>query len=101
MMILDEPTAALDPIAEYELYMSFNKIVGGKLSVYISHRLSSTRFCDSIAMFKDGRLIESGTHSELLKNGGEYSQLFEVQAQYYKEREQRAADGMEEVTAYV
>ncbi|MCC8192713.1 MAG: ABC transporter ATP-binding protein/permease [Ruminococcus sp.] len=101
MMILDEPTAALDPIAEYELYMSFNKIVGGKLSVYISHRLSSTRFCDSIAMFKDGRLIESGTHSELLKKGGEYSQLFEVQAQYYKEREQRAADGMEEVTAYV
>ena len=96
-MLLDEPTAALDPIAEYKLYKSFDKIVGGKMAVYISHRLSSTRFCDAIAMFKDGRLVESGTHSELLKKGGEYSSLFEVQAQYYKEREQRAADGMEEV----
>lgn len=97
IMLLDEPTAALDPIAEYKLYKSFDKIVGGKMAVYISHRLSSTRFCDAIAMFKDGRLVESGTHSELLKKGGEYSSLFEVQAQYYKEREQRAADGMEEV----
>lgn len=99
IMLLDEPTAALDPIAEYKLYKSFDKIVGGKMAVYISHRLSSTRFCDSIAMFKDGRLVESGTHEELLKKGGEYSSLFEVQAQYYKEREQRAADGMEEVFA--
>lgn len=97
IMLLDEPTAALDPIAEYKLYKSFDKIVGGKMAVYISHRLSSTRFCDSIAMFKGGRLVESGTHAELLKKGGEYSSLFEVQAQYYKEREQRAADGMEEV----
>lgn len=99
IMLLDEPTAALDPIAEYKLYKSFDKIVGGKMAVYISHRLSSTRFCDSIAMFKGGRLVESGTHAELLKKGGEYSSLFEVQAQYYKEREQRAADGMEEVFA--
>ncbi len=97
IMLLDEPTAALDPIAEYKLYKSFDKIVGGKMAVYISHRLSSTRFCDEIAMFMDGRLVERGTHSELLKKGGEYSSLFEVQAQYYKEREQRAADGMEEV----
>ena len=99
IMLLDEPTAALDPIAEYKLYKSFDKIVGGKMAVYISHRLSSTRFCDSIAMFKGGRLVESGTHADLLKKGGEYSSLFEVQAQYYKEREQRAADGMEEVFA--
>ena len=101
IMLLDEPTAALDPIAEYELYKSFDRIVGGKMAVYISHRLSSTRFCDSIAMFQDGELIEEGTHTELLRKGGEYAKLFEVQAQYYKEREERAADGIEEVSANV
>lgn len=95
IMLLDEPTAALDPIAEYELYKSFDKIVGGKLAVYISHRLSSTRFCDSIAMFQNGSLIESGTHEELLAANGAYSELFKVQAQYYKDKEQQIKDGME------
>lgn len=95
IMLLDEPTAALDPIAEYELYKSFDKIVGGKLAVYISHRLSSTRFCDSIAMFENGCLTESGTHEELLSANGAYSELFKVQAQYYKDKEQQIKDGME------
>lgn len=98
IILLDEPTAALDPIAEYELYKSFNKIVGGKMAVYISHRLSSTRFCDSIAMFAHGEIIERGTHDELINANGEYKKLFDVQAQYYREREQRTADGMEEIS---
>ena len=85
-MVLDEPTAALDALAEYELYQNFDKIIGEKSAIYISHRLSSTRFCDKIAMFAKGRIIEYGTHDELLGKGGEYAALFSVQAQYYEER---------------
>lgn len=87
VIVLDEPTAALDALAEYELYKNFNELIGGKSAVYISHRLSSTRFCDNIAMFKSGELIEYGTHDELLRAGGAYAEMFEIQAQYYKEEE--------------
>ncbi|MCM1231139.1 MAG: ABC transporter ATP-binding protein/permease [Muribaculum sp.] len=83
IIVLDEPTAALDALAEYELYKNFDGIIADKSAVYISHRLSSTRFCDAIAMFVAGRLVEYGTHDELLSRGGEYARMFEVQAQYY------------------
>lgn len=84
IIVLDEPTAALDPLAEYNLYKSFDDIIGNKSAVYISHRLSSTRFCDNIAMFKAGEMVEEGTHEELLAKGGAYAEMFEIQAQYYK-----------------
>ncbi|MBD5117488.1 MAG: ABC transporter ATP-binding protein [Ruminococcaceae bacterium] len=84
IIVLDEPTAALDPLAEYKLYKSFDDIIGNKSAVYISHRLSSTRFCDNIAMFKAGEMVEEGTHEELLAKGGAYAEMFEIQAQYYK-----------------
>lgn len=83
IMVLDEPTAALDALAEYELYQNFDSIISDKSAIYISHRLSSTRFCDVIAMFVAGRLVEYGTHDELLARGGEYAKMFAVQAQYY------------------
>lgn len=87
VMILDEPTAALDALAEYHLYKSFDDIIGEKTAVYISHRLSSTRFCHIIAMFAKGELIEYGSHDELMAKKGAYAELFEVQAQYYKDKE--------------
>lgn len=86
IVVLDEPTAALDALAESKLYNDFDKIIGHKSAVYISHRLSSTRFCDSIAMFNNGEMIEYGTHDELLTQNGEYAKMFEVQSQYYKEQ---------------
>jgi len=83
-VILDEPTAALDPVSEYEIYMKFNAIIGEKTAVYISHRLSSCRFCDKIAVFDDGRLVEYGTHEALLRRtDGKYTALWTAQAQYY------------------
>lgn len=85
VVILDEPTAALDPIAEYNMYKDFDKIIGDKTAVYISHRLASTRFCDAIAFFENGKVKEYGTHDELLKKNGSYAEMFNVQAQYYKE----------------
>lgn len=87
VIVLDEPTAALDALAEYDLYRNFDKVIGDKSAVYISHRLSSTRFCDNIAMFKNGELVEYGAHDELLRIGGAYAELFEIQAQYYKDKE--------------
>lgn len=91
IVVLDEPTAALDALAEYKLYKDFDGITEGKSAVYISHRLSSTRFCDGIAMFRSGEMIEYGTHDELLARGGAYAEMFEVQAQYYKNNEKEAA----------
>ena len=85
VVVLDEPTAALDALAEKQLYERFDRLIGKKSAVYISHRLASTRFCDRIAMFIDGRMAEYGTHDELMARGGEYARLFEVQAQYYRE----------------
>ena len=87
VIVLDEPTAALDALAEYHLYQNFDEMIGNKTAIYISHRLSSTRFCDNIAMFVAGEMVEYGTHDSLLSKGGEYAGMFEVQAQYYKEKE--------------
>ena len=85
LVVLDEPTAALDALAESELYERFDGFVQGRSAVYVSHRLSSTRFCDRIAMFEDGALAEYGTHTELMEKNGTYAHMFELQAQYYKE----------------
>ncbi|QRN83024.1 ABC transporter ATP-binding protein [Chloroflexota bacterium] len=81
--ILDEPTSALDPRSEYEVYRNFDKLAHGKTAIYISHRLSSTRFTDRIAVFKDGRIVELGTHADLIIEGGLYSRMYAKQAQYY------------------
>ena len=84
VVILDEPTAALDPIAEYEIYNRFNSFVEGKTAIYISHRLSSCAFCDKIAVFHQARLEELGTHQELLAQQGKYAELWHAQAVYYQ-----------------
>ena len=85
IVILDEPTAALDPIAEYEIYRQFHTLVGGKTAIYISHRLSSCQFCDIIYVFVDGEIRERGTHEELAGlEGGHYAKMFKAQAQYYQ-----------------
>ena len=101
VVVLDEPTAALDALAEYRLYQSFNGMIGEKSAVYISHRLSSTRFCDTIAMFVAGEMVEHGTHDELLAKGGAYAEMFRVQAQYYieDENETPVSVNAEEVSA--
>ncbi|MCH5273923.1 MAG: ABC transporter ATP-binding protein [Lachnospiraceae bacterium] len=96
VIVLDEPTAALDALAEYELYQNFDRMISSKSAIYISHRLSSTRFCDMIAMFVDGRIVEYGTHEELLAKQGEYANMFEVQAQYYENHGKERADNEEE-----
>ena len=83
-ILLDEPTAALDPVSEYEVYSNFNAISGDKTAVYISHRLASCRFCDKIAVFNDGRVVQTGTHEQLLADeNGKYAELWNAQAQYY------------------
>lgn len=83
-VILDEPTSALDPISEHEIYCHFNELVKDKTAFYISHRMSSCRFCDKIYVFDDGRIVQKGSHEELMKQeGGLYSELFRAQAQYY------------------
>lgn len=82
-VILDEPTAALDPIAEAEIYEQFSQMISGKTAVYISHRMSSCKFCDRIIVLDHGRIAEDGTHGTLLANHGIYANLYETQAQYY------------------
>ena len=83
LVILDEPTSALDPVAEFEIYQHFDSMVQDKTSIYISHRMSSCRFCDNILVFDEGKIVERGSHEELLKSGGLYSELWNAQAQYY------------------
>ena len=83
VVILDEPTAALDPKAEAEVYAHFNQMVEGKTSIYISHRMSSCRFCDDIIVFEDGRIAERGSHEELLACGANYADMWNAQAKYY------------------
>ncbi len=85
IIMLDEPTAALDPLAEEDIYMKYNQLTSGKSSIYISHRLASTRFCDRIILLQDGGILEEGTHAELMALGGQYAQLFGVQSRYYRE----------------
>lgn len=89
VLLLDEPTAALDPIAEQEMYLSYSKFAKDKSSVFISHRLASTRFCDRIILIADGGIAEEGTHEDLMRLGGTYAELFEIQSSYYKEEGER------------
>ena len=84
LVIFDEPTASLDPVTEYEIYTSLNNIVGQKAAIFISHRLSSCRFCHKILVFDGGRIIQEGSHEVLLENtGGKYYELWQSQAQFY------------------
>ena len=84
MVIMDEPTSALDALAEAEIYKDFSELVENKTSIYISHRLSSTKFCDAIALFDKTGLIEYGTHDELMEKQGEYYKMFTIQGKYYQ-----------------
>ena len=84
VIVLDEPTAALDSIAEADIYEKYSEMTKGKMSVYISHRLASTRFCDRIILIENAKIAETGTHKELLELGGRYSELFMVQSKYYQ-----------------
>lgn len=86
VLLLDEPTAALDPIAEQEMYLSYAEFSKGRSSVFISHRLASTRFCDRIILIADGGIAEEGTHAELMALGGKYAELFEMQSSYYNDK---------------
>lgn len=86
-IILDEPTAALDPIAEAEVYSKFDQIAGDKTAVYISHRLSSCKFCDDIVVFDHGHIVQQGSHQQLVEAEGVYAQLWQAQAQYYQKQE--------------
>lgn len=91
-IILDEPTAALDPISEFEIYKKFDEIVDGRTAIYISHRLSSCRFCDTIIVFDEGRIVQQGNHDTLIQDtSGKYYELWHAQAQYYQEEEQVSA----------
>ena len=83
IMILDEPTAALDPVAEFEVYQNFKEIVKDKTAFYISHRLSSCRFCDEILVFDNGEIVQCGKHEDLVEVSGKYKELWDAQAQYY------------------
>ena len=85
ILLLDEPTAALDPLAENDIYQKYKDMTAGKTSLFISHRLASTRFCDRIVFVADGHITEEGTHDQLLARGGAYARLFEIQSRYYQE----------------
>ena len=90
ILILDEPTAALDPIAENQVYLQYNELVKNKTAIYISHRLSSTRFCNRIAFLDSGEIKELGSHDELVKQNGLYANMFAIQSHYYKNESQEA-----------
>ena len=90
VLILDEPTAALDPIAESEMYEEYNALAEKKTSLFISHRLASTKFCDRILFLEDGQITEMGTHAQLMQKNGKYKEMFEIQSHYYKNSEEEA-----------
>ena len=83
IVILDEPTAALDPVAEYEIYNKFNDLIKNKTAFYISHRLSSCKFCSRIIVLDNNRIVEDGDHDQLLKLNGLYAKMYNTQAQWY------------------
>ena len=85
-LILDEPTSALDPIAESKIYEEYNSMALDKTSVFISHRLASTKFCDRIMFLDKGQIVETGTHDQLIKKGGKYREIFDIQSHYYQEK---------------
>jgi ATP-binding cassette subfamily B protein len=85
VIVLDEPTAALDPIAESDVYNRYNELTAGRTSIYISHRLASTLFCDRIILLDSGQITEEGTHQELINRKGKYAELYNIQSQYYRE----------------
>ena len=84
MLILDEPTSALDPIAESHIYEEYNHMASSKTAVFISHRLASTKFCDRILFLDGGKIVEEGSHDQLMNNGGKYREIFDIQSHYYK-----------------
>ena len=96
IIVLDEPTAALDPIAENDMYLKYNEMTAGRTAVYISHRLASTRFCDRIIFLADGKIREMGSHEELMEQGGRYAELFRVQSKYYGKEAVKDGEGEED-----
>lgn len=84
LLLLDEPTSALDPMAETAVYEKYHALSEGKTTVFISHRLASTKFCDRILFFEGGEIREDGTHEELMERKGSYAEMFSIQSQYYK-----------------
>lgn len=95
-IVLDEPTAALDPVAEYEIYAKFNEIVSDKTAIYISHRLSSCRFCDEVLVFDQGQVVQQGSHDQLVTDErGKYHELWHAQAQYYTDNKSEIGDRRE------
>ncbi len=91
IVLLDEPTAALDAIAEHEVYQKYEEVISGKTALFISHRLASTRFCDKILFLENGKIVEEGTHNELINLSGRYAHMFEIQSKYYREEEKYEA----------
>ena len=85
ILALDEPTAALDPIAENDIYMKYSQMTHGRTSLFISHRLASTRFCHRILFLDQGQIAEEGSHETLMAAGGAYARLFQIQSRYYQE----------------
>lgn len=85
IVVLDEPAAALDPIAESEIYEKYNEMTANRTAIFISHRLDSTRFCDTIFVLEGGKIVEMGNHNQLMEYRGKYAAMFEIQSQYYKE----------------
>lgn len=85
VLVLDEPTAALDALAEQDVYERYNELAQGRTSVYISHRLASTRFCDRVILLEGGGIREEGTHEQLMILGGRYAELFRIQSKYYQD----------------
>ena len=86
LLLLDEPTSALDPLAETAIYEQYHRLSEGKTTIFISHRLASTKFCDRIIYYENGQVKEDGTHDELMKKNGAYAKMFEIQSQYYNEK---------------
>ena len=93
IFLLDEPTAALDPLIEYEIYKQFNEMITDKAAIIITHRLSAVHLADKVAVFDEGKLIEYGTHKELYANGGKYQEMFDKQAQFYRDEPEKAEKG--------